>query len=88
MEKIRLFQSFFSGLSHVYGTYDPASGRTWQVKENMRSGGEMVPTNFERLMKIVHESKYTGYFPIETLGEGDPLLKVRKLVERISPYFN
>ncbi len=30
--KIRLFRECFSGLPHVYGTYDPASGRSWQVK--------------------------------------------------------
>jgi len=32
-EKVRLFKARFSGLAHVYGTYDPASGRAWQVKE-------------------------------------------------------
>jgi hypothetical protein len=31
-EKINLFRSFFSGLSHVYGTYDPDSKRSWQEK--------------------------------------------------------
>ena len=30
--KINIFKSFFSGLTHVYGTYDPETGRTWQVK--------------------------------------------------------
>lgn len=30
--KVDLFRSFFSGLPHVYGTYDPHSGRSWQVK--------------------------------------------------------
>jgi len=32
-EKVRLFRSRFSGLEHVYGTYNPDSGRLWQVKE-------------------------------------------------------
>lgn len=32
-EKVRLFRSRFSGLGHVYGTYDPVSGRSWQVKQ-------------------------------------------------------
>jgi hypothetical protein len=32
-EKVRLFRSRFSGLEHVYGTYDPGSGRSWQVKQ-------------------------------------------------------
>lgn len=31
-EKIRIFRSLFSGLSEVYGTYDPSSGRSMQVK--------------------------------------------------------
>jgi len=31
-DKIRLFRSFFSGLTNVYGTYDPATGRARQVK--------------------------------------------------------
>lgn len=31
-EKIRLFRVSFAGLSHVYGTYDPANGRARQVK--------------------------------------------------------
>ena len=30
--KVRLFREFFSGLEHVYGTYDLESGRSWQVK--------------------------------------------------------
>jgi hypothetical protein len=32
-EKLRLFRSFFSGLTHVYGTYDPETGRVRQAKE-------------------------------------------------------
>lgn len=31
-QKIALFQKRFHGLEHIYGTYDPASGRSWQVK--------------------------------------------------------
>ena len=31
-EKLKIFQGCFSGLKHVYGTYDPATGRAWQVK--------------------------------------------------------
>ncbi len=30
--KVRLFRECFSGLPHIYGTYDAASGRSWQVK--------------------------------------------------------
>ena len=31
-EKIALFRQFFSGLPHVYGSYDPATGMSRQVK--------------------------------------------------------
>jgi len=31
-DKIALFRQFFSGLTHVYGTYEPATGRSHQVK--------------------------------------------------------
>ena len=32
-QKIALFRSCFSGLTNVYGTYDPKSGKVRQVKE-------------------------------------------------------
>ena len=32
-EKIALFRERFAGLPHVHGTYDPLSGRCWQVKQ-------------------------------------------------------
>lgn len=32
-EKTDLFRAAFPGLDHVYGTYDPGSGRSWQVKQ-------------------------------------------------------
>ena len=32
-DKIALYFSFFSGLKNVYGTYDPDTGRSWQVKK-------------------------------------------------------
>jgi len=33
--KVTLFRDFFSGLSRAYGTYDPVSGQSWQVKEEV-----------------------------------------------------
>jgi hypothetical protein len=33
LKKIKIFRDFFSGLTHVYGTCDPDTGRTWQAKE-------------------------------------------------------
>jgi len=34
-EKIAIFRACFSGLDHVYGTYDPATGKARQVKERV-----------------------------------------------------
>ena len=34
-QKIRLFMSLFRGLKIAYGTYDPATGKYWQVKRQV-----------------------------------------------------
>jgi hypothetical protein len=31
-EKVAIYRKLFTGLLHVYGTYDPKTGHTWQVK--------------------------------------------------------
>ena len=33
IDKVRLFERLFAGRTDVYGTYDPDSGKSWQVKE-------------------------------------------------------
>jgi sugar phosphate isomerase/epimerase len=48
----------------------------WQVKEKIFVKGKEVPTDLERLVKIIKSSGYKGYLPIETLGEGDPKTKI------------
>jgi len=35
-------------------------------------------------MKIIQEKGYRGYIPLETLGEGDPKVKVPKFLKEIS----
>ena len=32
-QKLAIFRACFSGLAHVYGTYDPQTGHVWQVKQ-------------------------------------------------------
>ena len=48
----------------------------WQLKETLFVKGVEQKTDLDRLMKIIKESCYRGYLPIETLGEGDPKVKV------------
>lgn len=57
---------------------------TWQVKENVKTSEDSVPTDFPRLMKIVNEHSYQGFFPLETLGEGDPIKKVQALYKLVT----
>ncbi|MGW8314281.1 MAG: sugar phosphate isomerase/epimerase family protein [Bacteroidales bacterium] len=57
---------------------------SWQVKEQVHSAGGTVPTDFPRLMKLVQNLNYQGYFPLETLGEGDPYGKVKALYSRVA----
>ncbi|MFA5326347.1 MAG: sugar phosphate isomerase/epimerase family protein [Prolixibacteraceae bacterium] len=62
----------------------------WQLKENLYVNGVEQKTDLDRLMQIIQPSGYRGYLPIETLGEGDPHVKVpvflkevRKAMEKI-----
>jgi hypothetical protein len=38
-EKLAIFRACFSGLTHAYGTYDPATGRARQAKEPVTDDG-------------------------------------------------
>jgi sugar phosphate isomerase/epimerase len=48
----------------------------WQIKENMYINGAEVKTDLNKVFSIIKTSGYNGYLPIETLGAGDPKLKV------------
>jgi hypothetical protein len=39
----------------------------WQVKESVFGLGNEIPTDYKRLVKIVKDGGYKGYFPVETL---------------------
>ncbi|WP_225309650.1 sugar phosphate isomerase/epimerase family protein [Larkinella humicola] len=56
---------------------------TWQIKENLFVNGQEVVTDLPKIMQIVRESGYRGYLPIETLGKGDPKLKVPVFYEKV-----
>lgn len=55
----------------------------WQVKENIFVNGVEMKTDLKKVFKIIKDSGYRGYVPIETLGKGDPKLKVAKLLEEV-----
>ena len=55
----------------------------WQIKENVFINGKEVEADIDRLVKIIIASGYKGYIPIETLGKGDPKLKVTALLSKV-----
>lgn len=55
----------------------------WQLKETVFVNGVEQKTDLDRLMKIIKESGYRGYLPLETLGEGDPKVKVPLFLNEI-----
>ncbi len=61
----------------------------WQLKENMYVSETEVKTDLNKVIGIIKASGYRGCVPIETLGAGDPRIKVplfltevRKAMER------
>jgi sugar phosphate isomerase/epimerase len=56
---------------------------TWQIKENLFAGGKEVKTDLGKLMAIIQSVGYRGYLPLETLGEGDPRVKVPKFLQEV-----
>jgi len=45
---------------------------TWQIKEDVYRGGRPEPTDLRRVVRIIRDSGYRGYVPLETLRPGDP----------------
>jgi len=56
---------------------------TWQIKENVWVNNTQVPTDFVKLFRSIKKAAYRGYLPIETLGPGDPYLKVQTLLKKV-----
>ena len=48
----------------------------WQLKETMFLNGLEQKTDLQKVIAIIIASGYRGYLPLETLGAGDPKLKV------------
>lgn len=55
----------------------------WQIKENMYVNGAEVITDLDKIMQIIRSSAYRGYLPIETLGTGDPKIKVPVFLAKV-----
>jgi len=55
----------------------------WQIKEKIFVDGIEQDTDINKLVAIIKTSSYKGYLPIETLGAGDPKMKVITLLEKL-----
>jgi len=60
----------------------------WQIKEKLFIHGTEVEADIQKIISIVKSSSYSGYLPIETLGEGDPKPKVNALLGRVTQALN
>ena len=55
----------------------------WQIKEKIFVNGVEVETDLNKIMEIIKASDYNGYLPIETLGSGDPKIKIVALLDKL-----
>jgi len=56
---------------------------TWQMKEKVFVNNTQTETDYNKIIGIVKQCGYKGYLPLETLGEGDPYVKVKDLYNRV-----
>jgi sugar phosphate isomerase/epimerase len=57
---------------------------SWQLKEEITTG---VKTDLKKIKAIIDRAGYRGFLPIETLGQGDPKVKVAEFVAQIRAVF-
>jgi sugar phosphate isomerase/epimerase len=53
---------------------------TWQIKENVKINNKAAKTDLKKLVQIFRHTGYRGYIPLETLGKGDPRVKVKRFL--------
>jgi sugar phosphate isomerase/epimerase len=57
---------------------------SWQLKEKVYFNDKQVDTDYSKIINIVRQCGYRGYLPLETLGEGDPAVKVEALYNKVA----
>ena len=56
---------------------------SWQVKEFVWENGKESPVDITRLGGIIRRAGYRGWFPVETLGPGDPFQKLPPFIATV-----
>ena len=59
---------------------------SWQLKEKVGYGAKEETTD-RRMKAIIDKVGYRGFLPIETLGSGDPRVKVSTFLAEIRRHF-
>jgi sugar phosphate isomerase/epimerase len=60
---------------------------SWQLKETVWYGKKETPTDLARVKSIIDKGGYRGVLPIETLGAGDPRVKVAQFLPKVRAVF-
>jgi sugar phosphate isomerase/epimerase len=60
---------------------------SWQLKESVGYGTKETPTDLRRVKAIIDKIGYRGFLPIETLGAGDPRVKVAAFLAQVRKVF-
>lgn len=55
----------------------------WQIKEKLNYKGKVELIDLERVFRIINNSPYRGYLPIETLSPGDPFVIVPVFLKQV-----
>jgi len=53
------------------------------LEENVYRKQQEEKTDMNRIVRILKESGYRGYIPLETLGPGDPKEKLPRFLEEV-----
>jgi sugar phosphate isomerase/epimerase len=60
---------------------------TWQIKQSVYRREAEEPTDLRRLASIVRAAGYRGYLPLETLGPGEPVPRLRAWLDQVREAF-
>ncbi len=60
---------------------------SWQLKENVGYGDREVPADLRKVKAIIDRSGYRGFLPVETLGPGDPKIKLAAFLKNVRSVF-
>ena len=61
---------------------------SWQLKEKVFINDIQEDTDYAKIFEIIKQCGYRGYLPLETLGEGDPVVKVAALLKKVRSVMN